>query len=93
MKYCSICPECGSYVYEPSLVPEKFRNIARFYVLMKNAQKPVFQTELERLRGMDDQDLIQYIMELAQAEYVRGFFHQPSRADFIPTLLKEKIKE
>lgn len=91
--YCRICPECGSYVYEPDFVPEELRNAALFNRLMQEAQRPSFPTGIDKLRMMDDDALADYIMELAKQEYVRGFFHIPSMAEQIHTWLKEKVEE
>lgn len=92
-KYYHICPECGSLMYEPSFVPPEIRNAAQLAWMMKAAQKAFWPTQLDIMRGMDDDALIDCIKTLVEEEYVRGFFHKPSMAGNLRERLLERMEK
>lgn len=92
-KYYHVCPECGQLLYEPSFVPPEIRNAAQLAWMMKAAQKAFLPTQLDIMRGMDDDELIACIQELAKEEYVRGFMRIPTMIGNLPERLKERMEK
>ena len=92
--YYHVCPECGQLIYsEPTFVPPEIRNAAQLAWMMKAAQKAFWPTQLDRMRGMDDDALIDCIKTLVEEEYVRGFFHKPSMAGNLRERLLERMEK
>lgn len=90
-----VCPACGHTLYEINQFPVNpdIKNAAQLNWLMNTAQKAFCPTQLDIMRGMDDDELIACIQELAKEEYVRGFMRIPSMIGNLPERLKERIEK
>lgn len=89
-----VCPACGHTLYEINQFPVNpdIKNAAQLNWLMNTAQKAFWPTQLDRMRGMDDDELIACIKKLAEEEYVRGFCRVPTMIGHLPERLKERIE-
>ena len=90
----NVCPMCGKsflgYDYSPYPTRIELRNAAKLNLMLKAAEKAFWPTYLDIMRGMDDDELIACIQELAKEEYVRGFLGMPSMIGNLPERLKER---